>query len=149
MLIMKNFLILFFSIFCISVKAQVTNLPAFETIKGVSKTIMNPKLYPLLLKVHISESSTNTTDFKNFVGHLKHFEVFTADNEKSGNVLLIKTNAFVDALLYKKVNSNTYELINSDQKEYIIIKRSKDKASVVYAFTTHLDYEGIENLKLM
>ena len=147
---MKNFLILlYFSIFCFSVQAQVTDLPAFEAINGVSKTVMNPKLYPLLLKVHISKNSTPTNDFKNFIAHLNHFEVYTADNDISGNVLSIKTNAFVNALLYTQINSNTFELITSKQKEYIIIKRSNDKASVVYAFTTKLDYEGIENLKLM
>ena len=147
---MAKLLIVFLSVFYVSAKAQVTDLPVLESTNGVSKTTMNPKLYPLLLKVHLSNNSTTTSDFKNFIAHLNHFEIFTANNETSGNKLFIKTSAFVDALLYTQINPNTYELINSNQKEYVIIKQNTDKTSVlVYAFTTKLEYEGIEDLKLM
>lgn len=146
---MRNLIILLISVLSISAKAQVNNLPELETINGVTKTVMNPKLYPLLLKVHISENSTNTTDFKNFIWHLKHFEVFAADNLASGDKLFKKMNSFIHTQLYTEVSPNTYELVTPTQKEYIIIKRNLNKSAVVYAFTTKLQYVDIKNLKLM
>lgn len=146
---MRNLYIVLLSILSISAKAQISNLPKFNAINGVSKTVMNPKLYPLLLKVHVSENNTNTTDFKNFISHLKHFEVFTSDNLASGDILFTKVNSFINTQLYTKVNPDTYELVSSTQKEYIIIKRNQNKSVVIYAFTTKLEYKGIKDLKLM
>lgn len=144
---MKILLVLFISVFSISAKAQITNLPKLETENGVTKTVMNPKLYPLLLKVHVSEN--NTTDFKNFITHLKYFEVFSSDNLTSGDILSAKVNSFIKSQLFTEVNPNTYELVADNQKEYIILKQDPNKVTVAYMFTTKLEYNGIKDLNLM
>ena len=144
---MKTLLVLFICVLSISAKAQVTNLPKLETENGVTKTVMNPKLYPLLLKVHVSEN--NTTDFKNFITHLKYFEVFSSDNLTSGDILSAKMNSFIKSQLFTEVNPNTYELVADNQKEYIILKQDPNKVTVAYTFTTKLEYDGIKELNLM
>lgn len=144
---MKTLLVLFICVLSIYAKAQVTNLPKLETENGVTKTVMNPKLYPLLLKVHVSEN--NTTDFKNFITHLKYFEVFSSDNLTSGDILSAKMNSFIKSQLFTEVNPNTYELVADNQKEYIILKQDPNKVTVAYTFTTKLEYDGIKELNLM
>ena len=51
--------------------------------------------------------------------------------------------------LQTKLNDTTYELVNGEQKEYIVLKQNSAEVPVLYAFTTKLDYSGIENLSLM
>ena len=146
---MKFFVALFLSILSFSAKAQINNLPSFDNINGVTKTIMNPKLYPLLLKVHISDSSENTTEFKQLISNLNHFEIYAADQEKSGVVLSKQMNFFLNLSSYTRINENTYESVTDTQKEYLVLKQDEAEVPVLYAFTTKLDYSGISDLTLM
>ena len=146
---MRALIILFLSFLCFSMKAQINNLPSFEKIDGVTKAVMNPKLYPLLLKVHLSTNTTNTEDFKNLITNLNHFEVYSADQKDSGQDLFKQMDSFVNVNSYTKLNDTTYELVNGEQKEYIVLKQNSAEVPVLYAFTTKLDYSGIENFSLM
>ena len=111
---------------------------------------MNPKLYPLLLKVHLPESTTtNTEDFKNLITNLNHFEIYTVDQKDTGEKLYQQVNSFVSVHSFTKLNDTTYELITDTQKEYIVLKQHNTQTPIVYVFTTKLDYVGITNLDLM
>ena len=146
---MNNLYILLLSLFSFSAQAQLTQQPDFDKITGVTKTEMNPKLYPLLLKVHISENNTQSSDFKNFISNLKHFEVFSSDgNQLSETTLSYHTTEYIKS--FSKVKEYVFENITNSQKEYIIIKNNDNGlASTIYAFTTKLTYNEIDKLNLL
>jgi len=147
---MRLISILILSIFCFSANAQLSKSPNFESINGVTKTVMNNKLYPLLLKVQVSKNSTNKSDFKNFISNLKHFEVFSTDGKDVAETSLFTKNTnYTNNEKFKKIDINVFELVSTNQKEYIIVKEENAKASTIYAFTTKLEYNGIKDLKLL
>ena len=147
--IMKNLYILLLSVFCFSAHAQLTTQPSFDNITGVTKTVMNPKLYPLLLKVHISENNIKSSDFKNFISNLKHFEVFSSDGNLQAETAL-NSQTLIYTSSFSKVKEQIFEHVTDEQKEYIILKKNNNGlTSTVYAFTTKLEYNRINELSFL
>ena len=139
---MKSIFFIFSLFISISFFAQIENLPELEKINGVDKTIVDKKLYPLLLKMNISESK-NAEEFKNLIANLNHFEVYDSKKENSGEELLDDVNDFLTSNNYKQLQENVYEKVSSDQKELIIVKKSTDsiQSATILALTTTKNFE--------
>ena len=139
---MKSIFFLFSLFISISFFAQIENLPELEKINGVHKTIVDKKLYPLLLKMNISESK-NAEEFKNLIANLNHFEVYDSKKENSGEELLDDVNDFLASNNYKQLQENVYEKVSSDQKELIIVKKSTDsiQSATILALTTTKNFQ--------
>ena len=131
--------------------AQIRNLPGFETQSGINKTVMNPKLFPLLLKVKISGGETNARFYKEFVGNLTSFETYASDDNKAGDLLISKVNTYVNANSFVKVEENLFERLAPKQREFVLIKNQPETETPpkVYAFTTKLSFTDVQHLKLL
>ena len=142
-----SFLILLFGI--TNVFSQIRNLPNFETQSGVNKTVMNPNLFPLLLKVKISGGETNARFYKEFVGNLTSFETYASDNNAIGEVLLNKVNQYVSTNSFVTVEENLFERLAPKQREFILVKNETGTPPKAYAFTTKLSFTDVQQLKLL
>lgn len=147
---MKYFTLFFSLLFFTHSYAQLENLPQFEDIDGVSKTVVNEKLYPLLLKVNISETE-NAENLKKLISNLNYFEVYDSIKEHSAKLLLENVSSYVELNNYKNLSENTFERINQNQKEFIIVKRGIDSTdtATVFVFTTKLNYNFKDQIKFM
>nr|WP_232285923.1 hypothetical protein [Aquimarina agarilytica] len=145
----KNIFIVFLFFTAFGTQAQVKKFPSFEAVGTVEKTEMNPKLFPLLLNVKISQSEENAKFYKSFIESLTHFEVYTDEN-KSGNALLVnKVQQFLATASFTKLNENGYERLGPNQKEFVLIKQESSGRAKVYAFTTKLNFTDVKDINLL
>ena len=150
---MKNFkiAIIIYLLGIANLYAQIQNLPDFASQKGVTKTVMNPSLFPLLLKVKISGNEVNSKFYKEFVGNLTSFETFATANNEVGISLISKIENYANNNRFVKVEENLFERLAPKQREFMLIKNQPESGTPVkvYAFTTKLSFTDVQQLKLL
>ncbi len=147
---LKKYISILFVIFiAFKLQAQIENFPSFNAYTAIKKTEMNPKLFPLLLNMKISQREENAKFYKSFVAGLTHFEVYLDENKSGNTILLTKVQQFLATASFTKLNENGYERLGPKQKEFVLIKQDRFGKSKVYAFTTKLNFTDVKHLNLL
>ncbi len=142
-----SLIIIFF--LALNLQAQIKNFPNFDDLITVKKTEMNPKLFPLLLNVKISQNEENAKFYKNFMAALTHFEVYSDENKSGNAILATRVQQFLATASFTKLNENGYERLGAKQKEFVLIKQENSGKSKVYAFTTKLNFTDVQHINLL